>query len=264
MKLLLLAATGLRQNLCQALFNIISPPDKEIDMDIQEEVKYHGYPILTYTVVTSDGYRLEMHRLPGSRYETPLEAMKKAKERQSVLVLHGIDSSSYHMVMAGPGREGEDGLVHGKAIPYQLVDTGNFDVWLFNARGNKYSRHHLWLHPDSEPDFWDFSFEEMAQKDVPACLDFIQNQRNDKRKITMIGFSQGTTVSTFGLATFPNYFDKKVNLFVAITPAIQFKFSKEPDILAATNLIWLGEQAMKLDYVEFDGPNRGNKDDLTT
>jgi len=29
-----------------------------------------------------------------------------------------------------------------KALPYQLVDSGEYDVWFLNARGNFYSRSH--------------------------------------------------------------------------------------------------------------------------
>lgn len=61
------------------------------------------------------------------------------------------------MVVSGPGKE-VDGVIKGEAIPYQLADTGNYDVWLWNARGNYYSREHLWLDPDSDTQFWEFSF----------------------------------------------------------------------------------------------------------
>ena len=63
---------------------------------------------------------------------------------------HGVDGSAWGFIVSGPGKIGtEEGKVAGKAIPYQLVDTGKYDVWMLNARGNYFSRDHLWLDPDS-------------------------------------------------------------------------------------------------------------------
>ena len=36
-------------------------------MNIVQQVKFHGYPILTYTVTTVDGYKLGLHRIPGPK-----------------------------------------------------------------------------------------------------------------------------------------------------------------------------------------------------
>lgn len=81
------------------------------------------------------------------------------------------------------------GQSYGKALPYQLVDTGNYDVWLMNARGNYYSRRHQWLDPNTQTEFWDFSFEEMGELDLKACVDFIQKSQGNTHKITLIGHS---------------------------------------------------------------------------
>ena len=60
------------------------------------------------------------------------------------------------------------------SIPYQLADTGKYDVWLTNARGSSFSRKHLWLDPDSDTEYWNFSFQEFAMYDVPAVIAKIQ------------------------------------------------------------------------------------------
>ena len=54
-----------------------------------------------------------------------------------------------------------------------MVDTGKYDVWMMNARGNYFSRDHLWLNPDTQEEFWDFSVEELAEKDLKACVEFV-------------------------------------------------------------------------------------------
>jgi hypothetical protein len=38
---------------------------------------------------------------------------------------------------------------------YILADSG-YDVWLFNTRGNVYSRRHKFLDPDKDATYWDF------------------------------------------------------------------------------------------------------------
>ena len=58
-----------------------------------------------------------------------------------------------------------------------------YDIWLGNTRGNKYSRLHKKLDPDAEINdgFWNFSFQEMGQYDLPAIFEFISlNQEFEK------------------------------------------------------------------------------------
>jgi len=52
-------------NLVQGLFNTIEHQETEHKMNIREQIKYHGYPVLTYTITTVDGYKLGVHRIPG-------------------------------------------------------------------------------------------------------------------------------------------------------------------------------------------------------
>lgn len=54
-----------------------------------------------------------------------------------------------------------------------------FTVWLGNARGNTYSRHHISM-SNSDKKYWDFSFHEMAIYDLPAEIDFIYDHRRSK------------------------------------------------------------------------------------
>ncbi len=57
---------------------------------------------------------------------------------------------------------------------FLLVDAG-YDVWATNNRGTVFSNMHTKLKP-SQPEFWDFSFDEMAKYDVPANLDYIAKE----------------------------------------------------------------------------------------
>lgn len=53
-----------------------------------------------------------------------------------------------------------DWILNGKnSLAFILADIG-YDVWMNNSRGNRYSRNHVYLDPDSDKKFWDYSFED--------------------------------------------------------------------------------------------------------
>lgn len=114
-------------------------------MEFSDQARYHGYPVLTYTVTTKDGYKLGVHRIPGPKGEGIHESLFNSKGREAVLTSHGIDGTTQQLIACGTGKwvsqsYFEYGTLMGKAFPYQLVDTGKYDVWLMNQRGNFYSR----------------------------------------------------------------------------------------------------------------------------
>ena len=55
---------------------------------------------------------------------------------------------------------------------YKFADDG-YDVWMNNSRGNKFSRMHKYLDPDYHKKYWDFSFQDHADFDLPAVFEFI-------------------------------------------------------------------------------------------
>lgn len=59
-------------------------------------------------------------------------------------------------------------------MAFFLADAG-FDVWMNNSRGNRFSRQHRYLDPDLHEEYWDYSFQEMAQYDQPALIQHILN-----------------------------------------------------------------------------------------
>lgn len=83
-----------------------------------------------------------------------------------IIILFRASSADY--ILSGPE----------KAIAFILADLG-YDVWLSNIRGNTYSRHHVKL-SNSDKEYWDFSFHEMAIYDVPAEIDYIYSHRKSK------------------------------------------------------------------------------------
>ena len=98
--------------------------------------------------------------------------------KKSVLIVNGIASNAMGLVTQQEG-----------SIPYQLADTGLWDVWMISNRGSALSRKHLWLDPDSEIEYWNFSFEEFGKYDLKTAVEFIQKERQNDDKITLMGYS---------------------------------------------------------------------------
>jgi lysosomal acid lipase/cholesteryl ester hydrolase len=124
-----------------------------------------------------------------------------------------------------------------KAIPFALADDG-YDVWLFNARGNRYSKGHLWMDAQTEPEYWAFTFKEFANYDLPGALDFIQMTRKNDRKIKLIGWSQGTTTSFTAMIL--HDLSAQVDKMIALAPVVYFHHSEETILkkLAEMHMIW--------------------------
>lgn len=121
-----------------------------------------------------------------------------------MLMVHGFLDSSFGYTFLGPN----------KALPYLLVDQ-NYDVWLANVRGNRYSRKHKKLNPKFRK-FWNFSWHEIGVYDIPEIIDYILKETGQK-KLHYIGHSQGTTVFFVMCSEKPEY-NKKIISMNALAP----------------------------------------------
>lgn len=185
----------------------ISDEYKEERMSFEELVMTRGFPLEIHWVNTEDGYILKLYRIPGGKAESNY----KKKQKQSILMMHGIFDSS-------------DGWVcnsEEKCIPFILANLG-YDIWLGNSRGNKHSRHHK-TYKDDSYEMWNFSFHEMGLYDIPAFLDHITKINSWSEKVIYIGHSQGTTQLFAAMSINPEYFQNKLKLFIALAPAARVK-----------------------------------------
>ena len=109
---------------------------------------------------------------------------------------------------------GAAGPEHG-APAFRLAEQG-YDVWLGNFRGNTYSRAHLSLNPDVDNDYWRFTWDEMARRDLRAMLKYVMEQTG-KEKIQYVGHSMGTTTFMVMNSLDQSWADK-VELAVLLAP----------------------------------------------
>ncbi|XP_026490165.1 lipase 3-like [Vanessa tameamea] len=164
-----------------------------------------GYPVEKHRVTTTDGYILQLHRIPAGK-RTARKTFS-AKGKKTVLIGHGLLGSSSDFVMMGPDR----------SLAYSLADEG-YDVWLANLRGTIYSSHQNYT--KNNPKFWEFSFHEHGKYDLPASIDKVLSVTGVS-KIMYIGYSMGTTTFFVMASERPEYNDKIIS-FVALAPAVYF------------------------------------------
>jgi len=114
-----------------------------------------GYAFEEHKITTPDGYILTAFRVPGKLGE-PVVAGK-----QPVFLQHGLidDGGTWFF---------NDKLLD---LSLELSDRG-YDIWVTNSRGTAFSNTHT-KYTVKDPEFWDFSFHEMGQYDVPSNLEYI-------------------------------------------------------------------------------------------
>lgn len=181
--------------------------------NVTEIIRNKGYPVEEHRVTTSDGFIINIQRMPDGRKK------RRAKGPKPVVFLqHGLLSSSADWVINYPH----------ESLAYILADAG-YDVWLGNVRGNTYSGHVKYTRKDKE--FWDFSFDQMIQYDLPTMLDYVLNT-TQQRKLFYVGHSQGTLILFALLSERPEY-NQKIQLFSAMGPVTNVTHMTSPVRLLA-------------------------------
>lgn len=95
-----------------------------------------------------------------------------------------------------------------------------------NVRGNTYSRNHTTLNPDTNPQFWEFSWHEMGTIDLPQTIDYILEQTGAE-SVYYCGHSQGTTIFYVMVSEKPEY-NKKVKVHISLAPIGYVSHMKSP------------------------------------
>ena len=147
------------------------------------------------TVTTDDRYVNSLWRLTSKNQSN--------RNGKSVILQHGLLDGAFSFLILA-----EDSL------PKKLCEEG-YTVYLPYIRGTQFSRSHLDYDSTLNSKYWDFSFDHMAQYDVPANIKYVKN-RDDVEKVYYIGHSQGTLTFFLAYMNNPEFMEQNVAKFVAL------------------------------------------------
>jgi lysosomal acid lipase/cholesteryl ester hydrolase len=183
--------------------------------DFEDLCAIFGYQnVEEHVVLTKDGYLLGIHRIPGPKCE-PRPAPGSSTGKPVVYLHHGLlMNSEIWVCLTNPER----------SVPFVLAELG-YDVWLGNNRGNKYSKKSIHHDPNSSK-FWNFSIDDFAWHDIPDSIEYIL-QITRASSLSYVGFSQGTAQAFAALSIHPQL-NQKVNVFIALAPAMRPKGLSAP------------------------------------
>ena len=191
--------------------------NEDIYLNFTELTDKYKYPTEVHTVTTDDGYILNVFRI--------LPKCSEAVKPYPVFLLHGIFDTSDMWIVTGT-RTG---------LGYVLA-SNCYDVWAANHRGNFYSRRHVKLDPNNDPEYWNFTFDEHGNFDVPAIIDYILRTTGHS-KLFYMGHSQGSTDYFVTNSLRPEYNDK-VRLAVMLGPVAWMKnFNNPIALIGARNYV---------------------------
>jgi pimeloyl-ACP methyl ester carboxylesterase len=204
---------------------------------MQELVETAGYPLEEHFVTTEDGYVLGLYRIPYGRNLEKTRRQQRFQGAQNdmafapgppVLLQHGLLDSSATFVVNFPHQ----------SLGFILADHG-YDVWLGNSRGNAFSRNHTGFQPTGPTSsfFWDFSFDDMADYDIPAVVQYILSNIDSQkyRKVAYVGHSQGGTQAFASFSAKPEL-QNKIAVLVALAPAIFLRYTSSIPFLILAQL----------------------------
>jgi len=182
---------------------LVNAVDPEAVMTFQQVVEYNGYNFEAHNVTTADGYILTLYRIPSKKGQ-PITPGKPVAFLQ-----HGLLDLADTWIMNQP------------CPAFMFADAG-YDVWLGNSRGSYHSLGHVKWNYNTDPQYWQFTWQHMADYDIPAVIPFVL-QYTKLAKLAYVGHSQGTLQMFAHLSTNPSFMNN-LSIFIALAPIGTVRF----------------------------------------
>ena len=182
-----------------------SPPNRDIGHNFGEIAQLHGYPFQEHFITTVDGYILRLFRISHGLNDT------YSPGRPAILLQHGLVDPSEIFIIRGT-----------ELSPAFYLANNGYDVWASNSRGSIHSQNHTTLDPDTDPDFWDFTFVDMVN-DHQASIEFILNQTGVE-SLSYFGVSTGVASMLVGLVRQNQWFSDRVNLLISASAVVRLDY----------------------------------------
>lgn len=99
------------------------------------------------------------------------------------------------------------------------------------------------MDPDTDPEFWTFSWHEIGIHDLPAMIDYVLLQTGFK-KIGYFGHSQGTTTFWVLASMHPEY-NEKITMMHALAPVAFMRHVKAPLLGYARSFVKMSEPRIR-------------------
>lgn len=119
----------------------------------------------------------------------------------------------------------------------------NYDIWMGNDRGNRYSLNHTTYDPfGSHSDrrhYWSFSWHEIGTIDLPTMIDYVL-ATTGQLQLQYIAHSQGTTAAFVMTSERPEYNDK-IQMMHALAPIAYLSHVISPPIRVIVPFISIAE-----------------------
>ncbi|CAG9768677.1 unnamed protein product [Ceutorhynchus assimilis] len=199
----------------------------EVDLNLEQRIKRHGYPVETYKTFTKDGYILPVYHIPHGLKKPTAEI----KNKSAILLVHGMGASPHTYIILGPKF----------SLPYFFADRG-YDVWLFSARGvrSTLERKHKKYDWDKDRKYWMFSLHEISIYDLPSTIDFVLNYTGQE-KLSLIGHSAAGNEFFSMFSDRPQYNEKvKIAISWGSSPIVKRTDYPLAMLLSALVPVWKG------------------------
>lgn len=178
-------------------------------LKITKDLRYYalqlGLDLEEYSITTSDGYVLVLHRLID-----PKDTIAVRQAKRPILLQHGLLLCSGAWLAPGTN-----------SLPYYFWEQG-YDVWMGNNRCGFEPKHTYYegnlMHNE---EFWDWDIRAFASYDLPCIIDNVLLHKPDFQKVILVAHLQGCTQTFLMLRNSEQAaYHRKIEYFFALAPAV--------------------------------------------